>query len=221
MRSSTVYSELIAVIFLLSANSAIAETFTFLAGNMDNYAMPADPASPSTALLAAFGNPTTIVDFDVVEKNTRLGHTFTDLPENIVEASLEINMKAVGESFPDTDSLRLLAIDESWTNVTHWSRNIIALQNDFGVENPGWYFQQWTFTLDLSQLPTNTGSIDIIPKLNEYGLLDFWIEDDTAVDYLKLVIETNPVPEPSTAALFFGLLALGLFPIRRGQLQSR
>jgi hypothetical protein len=171
--------------------------YTFRGGNVDEFASPADPASPSAALQAAL--PTTLgwKNFDDPATDQFFGHTFTNLPANIVEARLEVRIKP-GDGIPENDTMALgfapgnpalpwgIAITDLPANASHnWNPGQPAL----------------TFTLDLRNLPpSGTRPTNLIAMLRAKRYLDLAVQDDTTVDYVKLFIRTCPPQQ-----YFFGL----------------
>jgi hypothetical protein len=185
---------------------------TFQAGNQDGFAAPSDPVSPSTALVDAYAarHGQSVIDFDVFTPNRGVAHTFTDLPAGIVDATLEFRLKGMGASFPENDVMYLGFVDSStpaWDDARARAQTLANLKAGLGL-GTGWgYREDRTFVLSLAALPMGSAPPkNIISQLNERRFLDVIIFDDTAVDYMKLTLETNVIPEPSTFIIFSGLL---------------
>ena len=193
-------------------SAGMGEVITLQAGNVDAFAAPADPASPSSALADWYGGSSSRIDFDVFLKNRAVLHTFTNLPSNIVAGTLEFHVKALGEGHPDTDAVGLLFADGEtlgWDDGLVWGSGLGPLKENLGLGS-GWVFNEdHIFTLSLSALPLGGGAtFDILPELNQHQFLDMVVQDDTAVDYFKLTLVT--VPEPSFLVTGSGLFLTGM-----------
>lgn len=208
---------------------ARAATFTMQFGKMDDFELPYDePTTPRTEAIDEFYSiipqcgqspiPTNYVErcklrqFDEVGLDKDLLHSF-DLSSalasgEIVSATLETRLKTIG-GYNDGFLLGLFSHGEG----DYWYARIGQNNYNLGIPSltPTWtYGQVEDFNLDLSNLPSLTlQKGNLLPMLNEVGFLDVRIQDDTAVDYLKLTVETKKVetvPEPGTIA---GLAVLG------------
>ncbi|MCH9021810.1 MAG: hypothetical protein IID32_03495, partial [Planctomycetes bacterium] len=152
--------------------------FEHLGGIDDNckFTAPFEAASPSTEMTVAFGGP--FRRFDQVIPNRQFGHTFTGLQPGIVAAQLEICMKAGFGNSPN-DSLNLEFLNPGFA----WGRAISTLPGAGGTWNVN---QQQVFVLNLASLPpSGSGVTNIIGALAD-GDLDVYVQDDTAIDYIKL-----------------------------------
>ncbi len=161
--------------------------YSIRCGRMDNFAAPNDPTTRSARLNSAL--PTVIwKNFDDPTVNRYVGHTFNNLPANIVKAQLIIRMKPLNDS-PNNDSLHLGLLTASPPATWAWQVNIRNLPGAAGTWNFG-VNPTTTFTLNLANLP---GAVNIIPKLASERYLDLIVQDDTAVDWVQLCVWTCPV----------------------------
>jgi uncharacterized repeat protein (TIGR01451 family) len=167
-----------------------ATQIKLLFGEDDNFDSDSDtpPASPSPTLEALFGPG---VGFDNPDIDKHFIHTFEwEDCGNITEAWLEVRLKALNTSLIHNDSFELLFSDDDYSI----SYKIWEETTPFG--------QKETILLDLSGLPaaetliteTTSGSVDLLSMLNDEGYLDLHIQDDTSVDYARLILccEQNP-----------------------------
>ncbi|MGB0383925.1 MAG: LamG-like jellyroll fold domain-containing protein [Ardenticatenaceae bacterium] len=147
--------------------------------------------SPSVGLQSLYGSSR---DFDTPQPNKRFLHTFSDLlPEintsEICSATLEIRVKpGPGGSF--NDSMALMFVDSGGNRLAvPWGRYFGSGNSKDGLFSFPWYASApaQTITLDLDALPQDGGgTVSILGYLNHFGFLDVEIQDDTAVDYVKL-----------------------------------
>ena len=144
----------------------------------DNFAAPdSAPASPSAEITSFF---TGLKGFDDFAPNRTFVHTFTSLPPNIIGGSLEIGLKAHAGNSPN-DSLNLEFLNPNF----RWGRAISSL-TPTGFWSPP---TSKVITLDLANLPiSGFGITSVIADMAD-GDLDVYVQDDTAVDYLKLNVE--------------------------------
>jgi len=151
---------------------------SFSAGKDDLFALPYEPASPSTELVGAF--PGAWRSFDQIVPNRKFGHTFAGLGGGIVAAQLELRLRA-GTDIPTNDTLALEFLNPGFA----WAKGIASLT---GLSwNVG---DQKKIILNLANLPpSNTGVTNILGHLAD-GDLDIYIQDDTAVDYAILRVWT-------------------------------
>ena len=157
-----------------------------LAGAGDcNFPMPVEDASPRPELFTAFP-PGSWRKFGQIVPDKRFGHTFTELPSEIVAAELEICLRA-GRDIPIDDELHLEFLNDP-TPTFAWGKTI----KDLPLTPGGTPIGSWdegdieTFTLDLGNLlPSAAGVTSVLGKLED-GNLDVYIQDDTAVGYIIL-----------------------------------
>ncbi len=134
--------------------------------------------------------------FDIVpghhNENWDFGYTFENLPTLRPGANLRIRLRAMSDNgFSYNDSMNLQYTGDGDSSSFLWGTSIAAL------DGGAWDFGETAiFTLDLG----NLGGLDIIGDINTAGYLDVFVQDDTAIDWIKLT-----VPAPGTASL----LALG------------
>lgn len=180
----------------VSANPPTVTVFT--AGVDDNFALPTEPTSPSSNLLGAFSIFSfTEKDFDDPTINRFLLHTFTGLPEQICEATLEIHLRAGASGLSHNDALNLLFSGDDQilppVGPVRWGRRIGTGHGVSGVFPFDWHSGKVdTMILDLSNLPLAVGqpssASNLIPALNLHRFLDFLIQDDTDVDFMILTV---------------------------------
>lgn len=207
-------------LFGADTQGARAGTLMMEFGKIDNFLMPLKPTTPRAEAINHFYSiipecgqspipfnyqeRCKLRQFDQKGLDKDLLHSF-DLSSaiasgTIVSATLKTRLKPLG-GFYGNDGIRLGLpnnfLANSFSGDSHWYSWISDL-------NPSALNQPIDLSLDLSSLLTNNGSINLLPMLNNEGFLDVQIQDDTAVDYLTLEIET--VPEPGTIA---GLAVLG------------
>ncbi|MFN0135215.1 MAG: DUF6923 family protein [Phycisphaerae bacterium] len=160
--------------------------FSWTLGIQDNFS-PAgsEPAPPSSALLAAFPS-STWKPFDNATPGDRLGVRFTGIPSGVVGALLETRMRP-NNYIPANDTLSIGLVPGWPPGQASWSETIAALPGagNWAVGDPA-----QTFVLDLCNLPADiNGVTNVLGKLAD-GYLDVWVENDTTVDYMKLVVRT-------------------------------
>jgi hypothetical protein len=150
----------------------------------DGFSLPdTAPASPSSELTTAFSGP--FRKFDQIIPNRQFGHTFTGLPPNILDAELEIGLRA-GFGYSVNDALYLEFLNPSF----RWAKRISDLPpNPPGSGTPigSWFAgTSQVFVLDLDDLPPSTASVTSVIGDMADGDLDVYIQDDTAVNYMIL-----------------------------------
>ena len=184
-----------------------ASIITYTAGLVDDFALPEDPATPSAALSDIINNHPTLslqtADYDSTVTNHWIAQTFSGLPENITGAILELKIKGIGGGVED---------DDFWLGFFETSLDDRVYRQPLGSRGGAlnglatgpvddWLVDSvFTLVLDLSALPLQVGTLNILPDLQVNRFLDVIVADDTAVDYMRLTI--TAVPEPATLALF-------------------
>lgn len=192
-----VFIAMLAGIGSLVGNSVYAAPLVtvFTAGVNDNFALPTEPTSPSDDLLLlmdTYGGGDRVRfphrQFDDVNSNRFFGHTFTDLPEGICTATLEITMRFGGSN--DGIALERTGINDAFSS---W---YLRLANLFNLDTGLWWNlgTDHTFILDLANLPPDgNGDTNIIPFMNADHALDVYVQDDSGVDYMILTVTSNCV----------------------------
>lgn len=169
----------------------------------------AELAAPSATLLQATVGP--LADFDGTAPNKRFVHTFRLPPcKCLVGAKLEFRAKPLGScgpSSPSNDSLTL-----GFSTLFGFPRWFAYLGSGGGapfLSTPAWCAPTLvrTFTLDLAALPTTGGPlpgsppfISLLSAMQTNKYLDFYVQDDTAIDYLKLTATMCDCCQPNGRA---------------------
>ncbi len=194
--------------------AAQAASLTFLAGKSDNFdTSDGTELTESSAGLILWrdlmynpggirGSQDYTADFDGKETNQVFTNTFAlPLSEKIQSAQLEFRLRALGD-YSENDAVGIIFADNAGIqdpSASGWWR----IGTEPGVSAPVLSDTLWTigstktFTVNLAD--------NLINAMNQKGFLDIFVQDDTAVDYITLKVET--VPEPTTS---LGLLGLGL-----------
>ena len=205
---------------LANCGESCVEPQVLQAGVQDDFSLPADPVSPSPALEALFAVAGGTQEFDLIAgmngglSSKQVAHTFTDLPNDITGAKLELRVHAGDDPQVFTDGIIFSFVDESTVNYA----DAIVFGRSFGpTEGTGTIFMEpdpgllkatnWatgdvrTFSLDLAALPLLDGStLNLIPQLIEKGFLDVNVSDETGVDFMRLslisqVQSSTPAPD--------------------------
>ncbi|MDA1271428.1 MAG: hypothetical protein O3A93_09230 [Chloroflexi bacterium] len=166
----------------------------FYAGVNDNYDPNSDtpPANPSAGLSASITSP--LMDFDQLDWDKWFAHTFVGLPDDIISAQLEIGLMPWGAN-TENDTIALRFTDSNGNLAgTAWTSRI---GSPAGLLPQSWpLYDQYTFVLDLSQLPPQ--GVSLLADMNASGFLDVLVQDDTRVDYATLSVTVCGVPATPT-----------------------
>lgn len=162
----------------------------------------AESPSPSQGLLNLMNQPS--ADFDGAGKDRPFGHTFT-LPQGKCLQEAKILFRARPLSISPSPGSRNDAVRLGFVNPAgqfvgpNWAAY-------FGTGNtglPALLAHQWqpssyasgaSFVLNLAGLP---GAITLLPDLDAIRSLDFYVQDDTSVDYITLVYRLCDCPTPT------------------------
>ena len=166
--------------------------YTYRAGRMDRYRLPKDKTFRGTELSAAFPNATW-KDFDDTATDAFVGQTFY-FPgsSNIVHAELEIHMKPL-PGITDNDTIYLGLLNNAGNFA--WAQRIKDLPVVGGSWDAGVQPNGRLFIIDLDSLPNglaNPPNNSLLAKMNADKRLDILVQDDSAVDYVKLRVTFCP-----------------------------
>ena len=194
------------------AQNHVPVTTVFTAGVNDNFVLPTEPTSPSSNLLGWLNSIGAILkDFDSPQNDRWVAHTFTGLPDDISAATLEIHLRPGTSFLSHNDSIDLSFIGDDQilppVGSEQWGRRIGTQPSGVPGEDgvPGLLPYDWhslagfqadeTIVLDLGNLPLAPGqpasASNLIPALNDHGFLDFFLQDDTVVDYITLTVTSG------------------------------
>lgn len=152
-------------------------------GVCDNFSLPTEPATPLGQYATFLGGNRRA--FDQLGINLRFGHTFSNLPNDIVDATLTVRVKAAGS----TSSVANDTLNFNYSAVSGWSwAGLLSGLSSSGVWQAS---SDETITLDLGSLPG--GPTSIINEMNASGRLDVQVGDDTAVDCVVLDLQRSNV----------------------------
>ncbi len=182
-------------------------TYSVLAGSIDNFALPADPATRSASFTDALNNQNqrAFLKFDEMPGVTagtvgdqNIAQSFTNIPSDLLSATLTFRAKSGPDINPGaegTDRMRLGFASGSGNNAAfdiRWER-FFGIGNATDAFLPG---VAWggsidrTIALDLTALPKASqqggGTINVLPQMIASETLDFVVDDDSAVDYMQL-----------------------------------
>jgi hypothetical protein len=210
---------LLTLLWCCSALPSLAAEVVITAGQVDNFAPPADPASPSGALKAL---PLSFQNFDLIAgvnglSDRQVAHTFAGLPPGIDGAILQLRVRAGNDAGVNTDGLLISFVDSTTTDYCSdvvWGRPFAPYVGSgcypapdpaglVGAWNPG---DSVTIVLDLAALPlAGGGTLNLIPQLNISGFIDVNVSDETGCDFMRLSIDSTTVtsvhPPASTSKL--------------------
>ena len=209
----------------------------YTAGFLDNYdTQLVDPSmaySPSQLEFMqwsqqASGNTWSsnqIGDFDIIQQNKWLMHQFTGLPNDILQANLEIGMKDYG-TVTETDSLILSWFEtDDGTASGNWlggNQNGVVTSDIWN--NPSGQYSSQLVNYQFSQLTAATtgpgyvlsldmnamhsagtvfngpsslvaGPWSLIDELNSKSYFEVLVQDDTIVDFIRLTICRDKIAE--------------------------
>lgn len=176
-------------------------TETCLAGRKDNFDRNdgSEPASPSQELLDWANRPNVLSEFDVLPTDKLFLHTFGESDTDtclsgdclIVGAKLTLSLKGGRSSLAYNDGIGFVQDGQ-----VVWYQSIANLNG--GSWGPG---QAATITLDLANLPIDGRGVTNVLAALQDGKFDFYIQDDTGVDFAELEVEkccgdcTPPPPD--------------------------
>ena len=178
------------------AHQPVSASVVLMAGLVDHYALPTDPTSPSPVLAAdprlRCGTSGVLPrkDFDDTSINRFVCTSFDLTPYlgHIKNATLEFNAKPGDDPLSFNDSINLINNGGAFL----YSAGLAALSG----------------TTWLMPVGDTAFSINITNLLPSVTSLDFYIQDDTTVDFVKLTLD---VPEPTSLFLVAaGLAGFGL-----------
>lgn len=154
-----------------------------------------EPTTPSAELVDAY-DTSTFVDYDSDRCDAFFLETINfDVPEGCVvvgaKLSIRLNPICAGTSASQTDALNFF---DGGTVI--WGDSL----NDLTANSP-WNSGPETITLDLANLnPNGAGVGDLLSWLQD-GELGIMVQDDTAVDSLRLVVDICCPCQPGTVCL--------------------
>lgn len=193
---------LFAFLLMFSSAKEVSAALVLIDGGVnDNYLTTNGPelATPRTSLATEIANPNSQMQYDATLRNQYFIETL-DLPtisQTIQSATLRIAAKPLQNA--QNDMLHLFA--STWPTTVSDSYSFATLNGggwfDTSSNSSGWpaYFDLVLSSAVLSDMMTNQR-------------LDIYVQDDTAIDYVQLRIET--VPEPTTLGLALVPLCLAI-----------
>ncbi len=154
----------------------------YVHGSLDAFASPTDPANQSASVDAWFassgyGGSSVLADYDGVLSNQYFGDTFTLLPNNIVEAYFITGFRKISSNGNDTLGLgdlktpTAVATGASLATLAANGWTVNALGNNEKIA---------------ARYLSGFGSV--LSTMNTTNELDYYVQDDTAVDFAKLVV---------------------------------
>lgn len=146
-----------------------------------------EASAPSATLQAAVGPP--FADFDGTTQNVHFAHTFRLPPcKCLVGAKLELVAKALGTSNQFSSGNDAVTLGFSTlSGFPRWGAYLGGATAPPALSTPAWGSPplQRTFTLDLANL---TGGTSLLSAMQTNGYLDFYVQDDTSIDYVNLTV---------------------------------
>ncbi len=179
------------VSWITIAGVASAQTLVFRAGFDDAFGGPipdpSEQASPSPGLLQWVSGDIEFA-YDATVFNERFIETIDGLPPEIESATVRFRMRphAGGSS---NDNVRLFFVDEFGERVGPiWSNSIANLvPSAWTTTNYGTNGFEFSYPLDALPL-SGGGTIDLTPAMRDAGYIDFYVQDDTGVDFIEITV---------------------------------
>jgi hypothetical protein len=205
---------LLSLLCCCAALTSLAAEVVITAGQVDNFALPADPAFPSAALQAL---PLNFQNFDLIAgvnglPDRQVAHTFAGLPPGIDGAILQLRVRAGNDAGVNTDGLFISLIDSTATDYCSevvWGRPFAPYVGPgcYPAPDPVGLIGSWspgdsvTIVLDLAALPlAGGGTLNLIPQLNSSGFIDVNVSDETGCDFMRLSIDSTTVTAVNSPA---------------------
>ena len=188
-------------------SAAFGSQIVITAGVVDEFAAPADPASPSAALLALgmlYQNFDLSAGINGGFADRQVAHTFTGLPANITGATLQLRVRAGNNAGVNSDGVLISFVDEETVlycgGDVVWARSFAPTAGGgcFPVPDATGLVGSWnggqtaTIVLNLGALPNpGGGTTDLIAQMSDRGFIDVNVSDETACDFMRLSIDTT------------------------------
>ncbi len=164
------------------ACSDLGEPIYFQAGRNDVFGEPTDPSVRRPELDAYFAPQNPVwTDFDDPTLNRWVGHSFTGLPGSICRIDLIVIARDLGGN-SSNDSLLLGSATAAEGFVT---LPLADLTDVSGTET------QQVYVLELGEIAFSGGKT-VLELIEEEGLLDLLVQDDTMVDSYELRVYSSP-----------------------------
>jgi SdrD B-like domain len=174
------------------------------AGHRDDFSPNGvELTAPSATLQNWIAPP--YAQFDGTEIDKRVIHTFRLPPcKCLVGAKLELLAKALGSCSPYSSANDSVNLGFSTLSpVPYWSARLGGSSAPPALSTPCWGSSPLvrSFTLDLAALPVvPAGTISLLSAMQTNKYLDFYVQDDTAIDYIKLTATMCDCCQPNGKA---------------------
>ena len=201
------------ILLMFGIVSSAGATLVYQAGLEDDFATSADPAAPSSLLVAAAGanqshtqntHLQNFQDFDLIagvngSNNCAVGHTFTDLPTNISSAYLEMTIMGGNDPFTYSDKIIFsfveLALDDFldpvdyesyWVDTIAWQRWLSPGYDNYtgGLYDPGLVTSK---PLSFGDVYNFTLNLDALPMID--GSTISLLDDLEFYGFFDVIIE--------------------------------
>jgi hypothetical protein len=181
---------------------------TLTAGQPDGFSVgkPDVPAAAPSNGLQVRTSP--LYGFDDAAVNHRFGHTFGGLT-SVTAGELLVGLRALEDGYGGGNDSLELSFTDSGGNLlqNRWSRFIGTDSSNaaVGLLANHWGPSKWpagnTFVFDLAALPNPSGPpTNLLPQVSANGFVDFYVQDDTSVDYVVLSVCVRGVtPTPASS----------------------
>jgi hypothetical protein len=159
-------------------------------GKVDTFVLPVEDAIPGLRFATISSGSSGDRDFDQAGADRSFKHTITGLPQCVRSGSLSTNIQGVITRHLSNDTI---AVGINSSGLFFWTRYIGDYDGIPGVLGSSWTGTAMSLSLDLAALPLQAGgTVDAIPQINRDRALDFFIQDDTMVDFVRLDLEYCP-----------------------------
>lgn len=207
-RAALLLSIVFSVALLMASSAAHGDTFRWDGGIPDNFAPNNEGASPSTGMQIRFnsvGPPFRL--YDQGGDDRHFIETFDNLPLCIEDGFLFSAIKPTGNvdignhQRGTTDIIELIFTHPfGFPLGPHWRSYIGNPSADATILSQNWGLDNYPvgvgLALPLGNLPlgtnnTNGSTANLLPAMEQLGHLDIRIQDDTAIDFLRLTLTTG------------------------------
>lgn len=187
---------------VVSAGMAIDDLTVRVAGRIDGFGMPPDPAQMSlhfAELLLGTYSTRPMLHFDQVPgvgglpANCPFGVSIGGIPQDTVDAVLWVRLRGGGTQ-PETDTISILLAGgehRSLETAVAWRRSLGPNGGDPGLlqSQPWARDDEALVRLPLASLPlADGGTTNLMNLVRVFGAVDVMVEDDTGVDFMVLEI---------------------------------